>query len=76
MNHLAAFSSRPSGLILSGLMLSFLMFSMQIYARDNEPTSLGAYFGPLVEFRPNARIMVVYAEGEVMFVAREELKKQ
>ena len=76
MNNLLAFSCKSCGLNLTVVILLLLLISGNSIAQSNGPQSLGAYFGPLTEFRPNARIMVVYAEGEVMFVAREELEKK
>ncbi|MES9937025.1 MAG: hypothetical protein ABW153_11310 [Sedimenticola sp.] len=45
-------------------------------AGPQEPSSLGAYFGSLSQFQSGARVMVVYAEGDVSSMPLKTLHEQ
>lgn len=45
-------------------------------ATAEQPVSLGAYFGPLAQFQPNAKVLVVYAEGDVSFIPLHMLEAE
>lgn len=45
-------------------------------AESQEPITLGAYFGSLAQFQPGAKVLVVYAEGDVSMVNLQTLEAQ
>lgn len=45
-------------------------------AEPQGPITLGAYFGSLAQFQPGAKILVVYAEGDVSLVTWQTLEAE
>lgn len=66
------------------LLLAVALFAMataeaadaKTKATAEQPVSLGAYFGPLDQFQPNAKVQVVYAEGDVSFIPLHMLEAE
>lgn len=45
-------------------------------ATSQELVSLGAYFGSLAQFQPNAKVLAIYADGDVSIMSLQTLEAQ
>ena len=65
-----------TGIVLITLLLFNSTTAEAAEAEQQGPVSLGAYFGPLAQFLPNAKVLVVYAEGDVSTMTLKTLEAE
>ena len=64
------------GIVFITLLLFNATTAVAAEAEPQGPVSLGAYFGPLNQFQPNTKVLVVYAESDVSFIPRQTLEAE
>ena len=60
-------------IILLVILANVVIADEDIKENTKEPVSLGAYFGPLDEFQPSAKIIAIYADGDVDFITMQSM---